>query len=92
MPCIKKRQNPDTAIVQKTADKQKTPICAAIGLSEFIFAFSTLIIQVFLHFFNRFCVAEVTLALFSLNFLYFQNIIYSLQTIFYKLYSPVRSF
>ena len=30
--------------------------------------------------------------LFSLNFLYFQNIIYSLQTIFYKLYSPVRSF
>ena len=78
--------------VQKTADKQKTPICAAIGLSEFIFAFSTLIIQVFLHFFNRFCVAEVTLALFSLNFLYFQNIIYSLQTIFYKLYSPVRSF
>jgi hypothetical protein len=70
--------------VQKTADKQKTPICAAIGLSEFIFAFSILIIQVFLHFFNRFCVAEVTLALFSLNFLYFQNIIYSLQTIFYN--------
>ena len=70
--------------VQKTADKQKTPICAAIGLSEFIFAFSTLIIQVFLHFFNRFCVAEVTLALFSLNFLYFQNIVYSLQTVFYN--------
>ena len=92
MPCIKKRQNPDTAIVQKTADKQKTPICAVIGLSEFVFAFLTLIIQVFSHFFNRFCVAEVTLALFSLNFLYFQNIIYSLQTIFYKLYSPVRSF
>lgn len=70
--------------VQKTADKQKTPICAAIGLSEFVFAFSTLIIQAFLNFFNRFCVAEVTLALFSLNFLYFQNIIYNLQTIFYN--------
>lgn len=70
--------------VQKTEDKQKTPICAAIGLSEFIFAFSTLIIQAFPQFFNRFCVAEVTLALFSLNFLYFQNIIYSLQTIFYN--------
>lgn len=70
--------------VQKTADKQKTPICAAIGLSEFIFAFSILIIQAFPQFFNRFCVAKVTLALFSLNFLYFQNIIYSLQTIFYN--------
>lgn len=70
--------------VQKTADKQKTPICAVIGLSEFIFAFSILIIQAFPQFFNRFYVAKVTLALFSLNFLYFQNIIYSLQTIFYN--------
>ena len=78
--------------VQKTADKQKTPICAVIGLSEFCFAFSILIIQAFLHFFNRFYVTEVTVISIPLNFLYFQNIIYSLQTIFYKLYSPVRSF
>ena len=70
--------------VQKTADKQKTPICAVIGLSEFIFAFSTLIIQVFLHFFNRFYVTEVTVISIPLNFLYFQNIVYSLQTVFYN--------
>lgn len=38
----------------------------------------------FFTFFNRFYVTEVTVISIPLNFLYFQNIVYSLQTVFYN--------
>ncbi|WP_455653572.1 hypothetical protein [Phascolarctobacterium sp.] len=56
-PCIKAVARLQSAAIDTRKNnrryKQKTLICTVIGISEFFFAFSTLIIQALQRFFNR---------------------------------------